>query len=148
MKYFYLILIAFFTFLSCSKDDNNQEDSNTSEFTDKAKYTFKFDSTREFDKIKVSLINFQSTKNEEVIDAFTLENTTSMEYDFYEDSAQIIKVEFYDDGIGNLAGRYKIFTNCQGDLRFLHIDEGFIGGYGYTSVVETLSRLPVFGCID
>lgn len=148
MKHIYLILIAFFTLSSCSSDDNQTENDIEDELSEKGKFTFKFDSTREFDKISVSLINYQGMSNEEIVDSYTLENTTSIEYDFYEDSAQIIKVEFYDDGIGNLIGRYKIFTNCEGDLSFLLLDESFIGGHDYTSIVESISPLPILECAE
>jgi len=133
MKYFYLILIAFFTLTSCSKDD----DKNNEEVLETAIYTLELNAAEELQEIKVDL----KMVGGEILETFSVTNSSSISVDFKKDEVSVISAEITDSSPTPVF-RYKIFAKCGGEVLALVLDKGKIG----KGMSEFTSQLTNYTC--
>ena len=133
MKHIYLILIAFFTLLSCSDDDSNSDEETINLNT----YTLELNASEELQEIKIHL----KMNSEDISETFSVTNSSSISVDFTKEDASIISAEIIDSSPTPIF-RYKIFAKCNGEVVGLLVDKGEIG----KQMSEFISSLRGFNC--
>ncbi len=133
MKQFFLILIAFFTLSSCS-DDNSNTDEETANLNT---YTLELNASEELQEIKIHL----KINSEDILETFSVTNSSSISVDFTKEDASIISAEIIDSS-PTPSFRYKIFAKCNGEVVALVLDKGKIG----KGMSEFTSSLSSYNC--